>query len=328
MIIVIADLHLGDPLANKAGFSNFIQDFLEPNQDDISRIVLLGDILDLWGRSNSQVLLQNRDILTRLGQLDMTKNYIAGNHDYAIFTLLGQSSVSIPADTTGVLDKVSEILELQNDGLKLRFIHGHQIDYWAALDFYEIFCQAMCFVDSNDKDLSDVWNIIYRFAENLPEKTRNKVRNISSKTKKSLQKKLGGPIDAGLQKKKTELQLEWKLLLEASDFEDIESRSSRLFSEIEKFATQWEQMLQTIDQYSSREFLPPHLAYEMHQRRREAASFTVGFQDDEFLLTGHGHKAYINQEAMVADAGCWLGTEGSYLKIEDGEVSIHKWQQN
>ena len=47
MIIAVADLHLGSQIANKSGFSKFIQEYLKPNEDDISHIVLLGDILDL-----------------------------------------------------------------------------------------------------------------------------------------------------------------------------------------------------------------------------------------------------------------------------------------
>ncbi|MFW9794956.1 MAG: metallophosphoesterase, partial [Candidatus Thorarchaeota archaeon] len=147
MIIVVSDIHLGSQMANKAGFFDFIRSYLEPNQDEISRIVLLGDIMDLWRNSNSQVLLQNLDVLGELSRLDIKKSYLAGNHDYAVFSLLNQSSIPVPPDSTGVLDEVSETLELNFDGLNLKFMHGHQVDYWSALRFYEIFSQAMCIVN-------------------------------------------------------------------------------------------------------------------------------------------------------------------------------------
>lgn len=326
MIIAVADLHLGSNLANKSGLYDFIHDFLEPNQNDISQIVLLGDILDLWRHRNSQVLQQNLDVLTELGRLDMTKNYLAGNHDYAIFSLLNQNASLANPGSAGLLDQVSETLEIQYDGIKLRFIHGHQVDYWAALSFYEVFSQAMCLVDDDNQDLSDVWNIIYRFAETLPENTRNKVRNISHETQIAIEEKLAGPLDGNMQEEKKGLQYEWDLLREVSDFEDVAQRSSRLLGEIEKLNADWEHLLHNLDLYSSKTLLPPPIANEVHQKRREAASLTVGLQDDEFLIRGHGHTPYISQEAMVADAGCWLGRQGSYLKIADGQVSVHIWK--
>ena len=326
MIIVVADLHLGSQMANKSGFSKFIREYLEPNQDDISRIVLLGDILDLWRNSNSQVMLQNFDVLTEIARLDMKKNYLAGNHDFVIYSLLNQSASSVPPDSAGVLDQVSETLDLTSDGLKLKFIHGHQVDYWSALSFYEIFSQAMCFVDIEDQDLSDVWNIIHRFVENIPESLRNKVRTLPPETQKALEEKLAGPLDGNMAGEKIGLSDEWEFLREVSDFEEVAHRSSRPINDIELFAAEWEQILKTIDHYPESTMLPPRIAVDVNQRRREAATITVGLQEDEFLIRGHGHTPYVNQETKVADAGCWLGTKGSYLKIEDDEVSVHEWK--
>ena len=329
MIIAVADLHLGSQIANKSGFSKFIQEYLKPNEDDISHIVLLGDILDLWRNSNSQVILQNFDLLAELGRLDMKKNYLAGNHDYIIYSLLNQSASSVPPDSTGLLDQVSEILELTSDGLKLKFIHGHQIDYWPALRFYEVFSQAMCFVDREDQDLSDLWNIIYRFAENLPEKSRNPVRNLPQEVQVELERKLAGPLDGNIDEEKTGLHSEWELLSRVSDFEELAQRSSKPLKDIKQFAAEWEQILKTLDHYPDRTSIPPHLEFEVHQMRRGAAALTVGLQEDEFLIRGHGHTLYVNQEARVADAGCWLGSgpawPGSYLKIVDGQVTGHHW---
>ena len=81
MIIAIADLHLGSLIANKIGFQGFIHDFLKPNQSDISHLVMLGDILDLWRNTNSRVLAENADIITELGQLDMKKGFALTDED-------------------------------------------------------------------------------------------------------------------------------------------------------------------------------------------------------------------------------------------------------
>ena len=326
MIIAVADVHLGSQMANKSGFAEFVKEFLEPNQDDISRIVLLGDILDLWRYSNSKVLLENLDIMGNLGRLDMKKNYLAGNHDYAIFSLLSQSTSFVPPDSTGVLDQVSETLELTYDGFQMKFIHGHQVDYWPALQFYEVFSQAMCFVDNEDQDLSDVWNIIYRFAESLPEKTRDLVRNLSFETQFALEQKLAGPLEGNEEREKTGLYYEWELLRSVSDFQDVANHYSKPVKEIKRFAEEWKQILKAIDNYPERTTVPPHLANEVQQKRREAAVLTVGLQENEFLIRGHGHSPYVDPEERVADAGCWLGKKGSYLVIKEGQVSVHDWK--
>jgi len=326
MIIAVADLHLGSQMTNKSGFADFIQRFLQPNQDRISHLVLLGDILDFWRNTNSQVIAENLDILSELGQLDMKKNYLVGNHDYAILSLLSnQSSPLANPESAGVLGQVSETLSLESNGLKLKFLHGHQIDYWSALRFYEIFSQAMCLVDGENQDLSDVWAIIYRFAEGLSEKLRNRVRNLPQKTKNELEQKLAGPLDGNGQVEKRGLQYEWELIRKVSDLEDISFRNSKPLSAIELFAEDWERILALIDQYQGKTTLPLDLENELHQKRREAASLTIGLHEDEFLIRGHGHTPYVSQNGRIADAGCWLGTKASYLKIEHGQVSVHQW---
>ncbi|MFW9788510.1 MAG: metallophosphoesterase [Candidatus Thorarchaeota archaeon] len=325
MIIAVADLHLGSPMANKSGFSDFIREFLEPNQDDISRIVLLGDILDLWRNSNSQVLLQNLDIMVLLGGLDMEKNFLVGNHDYAIFSLMKQGIFSVSADSTGLLDKVSESLELNYDGLDLKFVHGHQVDYWSALKFYEVFSQAMCFVDLEDQDLSDVWNIIYRFAEDLPEEIRMKVRQLPHETQMALEQKLSGPLEGNIDSEKSGKYHEWELLQKVSVLNDVANNSPESLLSVTQFAEAWGQLLKKIDQYSDSPFLPPAVEIEIHQMQRKAASLTIGLQDKQFLVRGHGHTPYVSQETKVTDAGCWLDSKGSYLRIEDGEVKVHQW---
>jgi UDP-2,3-diacylglucosamine pyrophosphatase LpxH len=328
MIIVVADLHLGSQMANKSGFSKFVQEFLEPNQDDISHLILLGDILDLWRNKNSQVIVENLDILTELGQLDMKKNYLVGNHDYAILSLLSnQSTLSVSHESIGVFDHVSETLSLESNGLKLKFIHGHQIDYWCALGFYEIFSQAMCFVDDNDgQELSNVWNIIYRFAESLPEKSRNQVRNLPKEIQDNLEQKLAGPVVGTVLGEKKGLYYEWELLRKVSDFDEVSLTSSMNLDDIIRFSEDWKRILMAVDHYQGEQPLPLDLENELYNKRRKAASIIRGLQEDEFLIRGHGHSPYVSQEIKVADAGCWLGERGSFLKIIDGQVSIHKWR--
>lgn len=325
MIIAIADLHLGSQMSNKSGFIEFIHEFLKPHQDEISRIVFLGDILDLWRNSNSQILTENLDVLRELDCLDTKKNYLVGNHDYAILNLLSQGVISTSPSSTGVLDQVSETLEMTDDGLRLKFAHGYQIDYWTALQFYEVFSQALCFVDPKDEDLSDAWNIIYRFAEKLPEKTRAKVRGLTKDIQNEIEQKLAGPLGDSVDKAKTGLLYEWNLLQKVSVLEDVAHRYSKTFDTIEQFARDWVDTITKIDQHSETPNIPPKVKDEMHRMKRKAATFTIGLDDDVFLIRGHSHEPYVDLDAQIADAGCWLDSKGSYLKIEEGLVSVHEW---
>ncbi|MFX1485309.1 MAG: hypothetical protein ACFFCP_19215 [Promethearchaeota archaeon] len=328
MIIAVSDIHLGSQIANKAGFFDFIRGYLEPYQDEISRLVLLGDILDLWRNQNSQVMLQNLDVLTELGHLDMIKNYIVGNHDYAVYSLLNQNTSQVSPDSAGVLDNVSETLEIKNDGLNLKFIHGHQVDYWPAIRFYENFSKAMCFVDAHEEELSNVWAIINQFADNLPLSSRIKLSDLSHDSKMALEQKLAGSFDGNFEGEKTGLLYEWELLSKVSDFEEVSIRCGKPLNVIEDFAALWEEDLKTIDQYSDFRIPPPDRAKEVHKSRRIAADLSIGLQEGQFLIRGHGHMPYISQEAKVADAGCWLGTKGSYIVIDDGRVSVNQWSKS
>ncbi|MFW9768986.1 MAG: metallophosphoesterase [Candidatus Thorarchaeota archaeon] len=327
MIVAVSDIHLGSHKENRTGFLEFIREYLRPNQEDISQIVLLGDILDLWRNTNSKVLLENLDILAELSHLEMEKCYLAGNHDFAVVSLLRQISSSISRDSAGVLDNVSETLELNIDGLKVKLMHGHQIDYWSSLRFYEVFSKAMCFVDNGVPELSEVWSIVNQFAVDLPETYRVRLENLSNDTKIALEQKLAGPLDGNLEGEKTGLSYEWKLLTNVNDFEDVSKRSGKSVEDIEQFAKVWENLLETMDLYRAFPLPPPHIEKEVHGSRRMAADLAVGLDEDQFLIRGHGHIPYLNLESKVADAGCWLGTKASFVTVKDGEVAVHRWPE-
>ena len=84
MIIAVSDLHLGDSHSNVKGFINFTQEFLKPNQQEITNLVLLGDILDLWGKNTTVVMREHSHIFDMLTSLDFETHYLVGNHDFAI----------------------------------------------------------------------------------------------------------------------------------------------------------------------------------------------------------------------------------------------------
>ncbi|MGY5863754.1 MAG: hypothetical protein RTV41_04070 [Candidatus Thorarchaeota archaeon] len=360
MIIAVSDLHLGSPQSNKTGFQDLIREFLQPNQSDISHLILLGDILDLWRYRNSRVLSENADVIGEIGQLDMRKTYIIGNHDYAILNLLSdhKTDSSAPSESAGALDHVTETLNVNHDGLSLKFIHGHQIDYWSVLQFYTIFSQAMCFVDIDDQYIYNVWNIVNQFSSELPTKTQALLKNLSRQTQIDLELLLAGPLDGDIQGEKEGHLSEWTMLKSVMNLGDVtvprewiphiqdqveslsgilgenhsELRpSTELFSTSpdnrRQFADLWEAMVAWMDNNPDSLSLSDSISNPIHMCRRLAATFTTGLKVDEFLIRGHGHTPYVSQDTMVADSGCWLGSKGSYIQISDGQVSVKKWRE-
>ena len=50
-----------------------------------------------------------------------------------------------------------------------------------------------------------------------------------------------------------------------------------------------------------------------------------GIRDDEFLVFGHTHKPFINQDKRVANTGSWLKyreRKYTFIKIKDGEIEL------
>ena len=186
MIIAVSDLHLGDPVSNRAGFLSFIEEFLEPNSNEITDLVLLGDILDLWRRNSASVILENIDILNDVCSLGFTVHYIVGNHDFIMkeisqvrdSTRLPEGLAYSPNNMT-----VSDSQLLNNGGESYHFIHGHQMNYWYTLPFYEAFSQAMCEVNEEVKELSNVWKTLRKHSVNLSPFTSDKIMKWSEQEK-------------------------------------------------------------------------------------------------------------------------------------------------
>ena len=95
----------------------------------------------------------------------------------------------------------------------------------------------------------------------------------------------------------------------------------------QQFADLWESLVAWMDNNPNPLSLSDSISNPIHMCRRIAATFTTGLKADEFLIRGHGHTPYVSQDTMVADAGCWLGTKGSYIQIDDDHVSVHKWRE-
>ncbi len=140
-IIAVSDVHLGyvnpdnkkESLSNKDDFEKFLD--MVANMAGIDKLVLAGDVCDLWVRDPVGAILENADTLYKLQMLQskMEVYYVIGNHDYYLRKL----------DNFKYQFKFYErdSLTLQDSGKTYRFKHGY--DFEPIMN--EIYFDALCY---------------------------------------------------------------------------------------------------------------------------------------------------------------------------------------
>jgi len=359
MIIAVSDLHLGDPASNTQGIASFIEDFLKPNCDEITDLILLGDILDLWRRDSATVILENLDMLNTFCALGFQVHYIVGNHDFIVTEFgLGKDDVRVPKELILNPKKmtVSEGQVLTNGGRKFRFIHGHQMSYWYALPFYEAFSRAMCVVNEEIEDLSNVWTILQKQSGNLSPFITEKIHGLSEVEKAQIDKKLAGPLLGHSSTIEESVIEDYKLLQKFVTFKGYQTDSvnsihdemislsseSVNFPKIESlvgigkvtpestyeqvasnFLNAWIGVYQWMN--SGRETKRDEIMQLIRRFQRIALMFSMDLGRDEFVIHGHGHSKHVDYGNQIADSGCWIGNKASFIQIDDGKVSCTPW---
>jgi len=154
MIIAVSDTHLGYSKCDKNAFSRFL-DWVAL-QEDVTDIVLAGDIIDFWRRGMVSVTIEISDITAKLINLSkggMRVHYIAGNHDYVVRHL----------EIFPNQFKFSTKVELVEDGVKYTFIHGWELDP----DQNPAFFDALCWSNDNWGRRADrVWDVYSKWIDN------------------------------------------------------------------------------------------------------------------------------------------------------------------
>jgi len=96
------------------------------------RLILLGDILELWEAENQAVLLSVASVSSVLSRVPCQKIYVLGNHDNILQALtglypLGAENLQVVGDAYPV-SETGEIQPLRIGDRNYIFIHGHQFD--------------------------------------------------------------------------------------------------------------------------------------------------------------------------------------------------------
>ena len=133
-VIVTSDHHLGYANCDKAAFNSFLDELAQEN--DLTHLVLLGDVVDMWRRDASGVFLEAHDTVTKLLALKskgVQIFYVAGNHDYHVLDL----------NNPGYPIKFSKELTLNDGPVTYRFVHGYEFDPEQKVPFMAFLCRVM-----------------------------------------------------------------------------------------------------------------------------------------------------------------------------------------
>jgi len=131
---VTSDHHLGYANSDKTGFNAFLDELAQEN--DVTHLVLLGDVVDMWRRDASGVFLEGHDTVGKILALKakgVQVFYVAGNHDYHVLDL----------DNTRYPVQFSKELTLTDGPITYRFVHGYEFDPEQKIPFMAFLCRVM-----------------------------------------------------------------------------------------------------------------------------------------------------------------------------------------
>jgi len=133
-VIVTSDQHLGYANSDKTAFNAFLDELAQ--EKDVTHLVLLGDVVDMWRRDASGVFLEAHDTVGKILALrskGVQVFYVAGNHDYHVLDLHNPAyPIQFCKDLT------------LNDGpVTYRFVHGYEFDPEQKVPFMAFLCRVM-----------------------------------------------------------------------------------------------------------------------------------------------------------------------------------------
>jgi len=147
-LIACSDQHLGYENADKASFNEFLDDL--KTDHDLTILVLLGDVVDMWRRDAAGVFLENWDTIEKIQALmpKVDVHYVAGNHDFHVLQLQRHSYPFHFEKSLTVTDK----------NQVYRFQHGYEFDPLQHEWIMESLCKVMS--DGTGNFESEAWATI------------------------------------------------------------------------------------------------------------------------------------------------------------------------
>ncbi|WP_440991771.1 metallophosphoesterase [Haloarchaeobius baliensis] len=118
-VVIAGDVHLGSENANAEAFNGFL-DSIRHEREDVTEVVLLGDVWDMIRRDPFGVAWESADTISRLQALaaEVPVRLLLGNHD----TYLGE--LDDARYDVAFMDEYA----VEQGGTTIRFVHGNAFD--------------------------------------------------------------------------------------------------------------------------------------------------------------------------------------------------------
>ena len=145
-VVVTSDQHLGYANSDKTAFNAFLDDLSQ--RSDVTHLVLLGDVVDMWRRDASGVFLEHHDTVTKVLNLKskgVQVFYVAGNHDYHVLDL---TNPAYPF-------KFLKDMTLTDGSVTYRLVHGYEFDPEQKVPLMAFLCRVMS--DTGGAIESNLW---------------------------------------------------------------------------------------------------------------------------------------------------------------------------
>ena len=193
-VIAVSDQHLGYENSDKVAFNQFLDQLQEDRE--LTHLVLLGDVVDMWRRDSSGVFLENKETLKKIFALRKKKDlliyYVAGNHDYHVLRL---QNFAYPFNFVKTLR-----IEDRDYDYVYEFVHGYEFDLLQQEPLMEGLCHVMS--DQIGNFESDVWGaltagwsdlefIVSVLLRNRKNKLRGDVQRLQTRPEERLKPMMG-----------------------------------------------------------------------------------------------------------------------------------------
>lgn len=141
IILVVSDVHLGHRdrdkktvYCNKEQFNSFLSD-ISDKTIPCDRLIIIGDLFDMWRRDIAGVILENTDtinILRKIMASGINVDLVIGNHDYYMR--------KFKEEEFGYEFTFYEELKLIDNNDEYWFLHGDKFDRIQNRTYYDLFC--------------------------------------------------------------------------------------------------------------------------------------------------------------------------------------------
>ena len=312
--VILSDCHFGYGGFNRPEFEGFLN--LLQVEGDVSHLVLLGDVFDLWRADPVNAISSEYDYFERLRGLCHDVHYVVGNHDYHNRVLW---SVRKQKDFLGMTTHYP--YWISDEGIFL--VHGDYFDIYgiriAEKAIYAVYESIYHMVKSLVATLEDYfWNpvvLLKKWLE-LYRESPTKARGEPPAGYLATMINLNSPVEIdelerGLNYLTENPSLAVQMFVPSSMRSNLGNELPSLLSEAE---------MRGIDTAPVRSIMSEKSPLEL-------AREITGDKQIEKVIYGHTHKAENKSSKGYWNTGSWVDGESTFCEVEDGRVTVFRFKE-